>query len=96
MTHGNLDQLSAISVEDVCAVVSEAIARRHGRTETIATDTEILLSGMLDSLTLVNIVAELEQRLGRKLPEDLVVARNFRTPATLHASLSAVLAEESR
>ncbi|WP_018180252.1 acyl carrier protein [Jongsikchunia kroppenstedtii] len=95
-THDHLEQSSAVSVDDVRAVVSEAIARRHGRTEPIENDTEILLTGMLDSLTLVNIVADLERHLGRKLPEDLVVARNFRTPQTLHASVSAVLAGETR
>ncbi|GAC70663.1 acyl carrier protein [Gordonia soli] len=96
MTQESLDGAATLSVDDVAAVVSDAIARKHGRTETIDADTEILLTGMLDSLTLVNIVAELEQRLGRKLPEDLVVARNFRTPATLHASVLAVLDQDAR
>lgn len=93
MTNQNL---GALTVDDVCAVVSEAIVRRHGSAEPIDADTQMLITGMLDSLTLVNIVADLEKRLGRKLPEDMVVARNFRTPTTLHSALTAVLAESVR
>ncbi|WOC12976.1 acyl carrier protein [Gordonia sp. MP11Mi] len=87
------DDLGQFTIDDVCEVVSEAIVRRHGEIDPIDADTQMLITGMLDSLTLVNIVADLEKRLGRKLPEDMVVARNFRTPTTLHAALHAVLAE---
>ncbi|MCF8586914.1 acyl carrier protein [Gordonia sp. HY285] len=87
------DDLGQLAIDDVCEVVSEAIVRRHGKAEPIDADTQMLITGMLDSLTLVNIVAELEKRLGRKLPEDMVVARNFRTPTTLHTAVTAVLAE---
>ena len=87
------DDSGQLTIGDVCEVVSEAIVRRHGKAEPIDADTQMLLTGMLDSLTLVNIVGDLEKRLGRKLPEEMVVARNFRTPTTLHAALDAVLAE---
>ncbi|MCF8568820.1 acyl carrier protein [Gordonia sp. HY002] len=87
------DDSGQLTIDDVCEVVSEAIVRRHGKAEPIDADTQMLLTGMLDSLTLVNIVGDLEKRLGRKLPEDMVVARNFRTPTTLHAALDTVLAE---
>lgn len=90
MTH---DDLAQPTIDDVCEVVSKAIIRRHGGTDPIDADTQMLLTGMLDSLTLVNIVADLERRLGRKLPDDMVVARNFRTPTSLHTALNAVLAE---
>ncbi|GAA4665165.1 acyl carrier protein [Gordonia humi] len=93
MTH---DHPAPLTVDDVCAVVTDAIAARHGRTETIDADTQMLLTGMLDSLTLVAIVAELEKRLDAKLPEDMVVARNFRTPTALHTAVSAVLVENVR
>ncbi|MGO3327672.1 acyl carrier protein [Gordonia sp. (in: high G+C Gram-positive bacteria)] len=87
------DDSGQLTIDDVCEVVSEAIVRRHGKTEPIDADTQMLLTGMLDSLTLVNIVGDLEKRLGRKLPEDMVVARNFRTPTALHVAVDTVLAE---
>jgi len=90
------DHSAPLTVDDVCAVVADAITARHGRTEAIDADTQMLLTGMLDSLTLVAIVADLEKRLGAKLPEDMVVARNFRTPSALHAAVSAVLVENAR
>lgn len=96
MTPTNTQLTEPISVDEVCGIVAAAISRRHGRAETVEPDTEVLLTGMLDSLTLVTIVGDLESRVGRKLPENLVVARNFRTPTTLHTAVSAALAEEPR
>ncbi|MET9198980.1 phosphopantetheine-binding protein [Gordonia sp. NPDC003585] len=95
MTSNNVDT-APVSVEDVCTIVSGAIARRHGHADAVTPDSELLLTGLLDSLTLVNIVADLEQRIGQKLPEDIVVARNFRTPAKLHATVAEVLDGSTR
>ncbi|MFT4043881.1 MAG: acyl carrier protein [Gordonia sp. (in: high G+C Gram-positive bacteria)] len=96
MTQQDSQVSTTITVEEVCAIVSAAIARRSGRAETVEPDTEVLLTGLLDSLTLVNIVAELEERVGQRLPENLVVARNFRTPTTLHAAVGDALGVQSR
>jgi acyl carrier protein len=42
-------------------------------------DGNLFLLGILDSLTVVTLVAELESELGRSIPVDELVPENFRT-----------------
>ncbi|AHH18370.1 hypothetical protein NONO_c35830 [Nocardia nova SH22a] len=79
---------SPLDIEEICAILHTAVAKRHSDSPIrVDPDTELLLTGLIDSLTLVNVVAEIERRTTTKLPESFVVARNFRTPSTLHAAV---------
>lgn len=85
------DTTGEFTVEEVCAVVATCVGPQDGGAKAdIDADTELLLTGMLDSLTIVKIVAELERRLDVSIPESIVVARNFRTPTTLHQAVAEV------
>lgn len=68
-------------VEALCALIEDCVADPGG--EPVRPDTPLLTSGMLDSLTILRIVARVEQEEGVSFPEAAVVAASFRTPATL-------------
>jgi acyl carrier protein len=79
--------MSAInSVEDLCALVQSRITWAPGEApQTLAPDTPLLESGLLDSLTIMEIVTALDKQAGIELPETEIVAANFRTPLALWA-----------
>ncbi|RQO51192.1 acyl carrier protein [Rhodococcus sp. KBW08] len=92
----NIDSPSAPSLDAVCTVIAQAVRSPGAEPTVVGADTELLLTGLLDSLTVVKIVAELERLVGGELPQSLAVARNFRTPASLHAALTRELTESTR
>jgi acyl carrier protein len=47
-------------------------------------DTELLSSRLIDSLSLVTAVTELESRFGFTFPPEALVPETFETPAALH------------
>jgi acyl carrier protein len=47
--------------------------------------TELLGSGLIDSLSLVTAVTQLETRFGFMFPPEALVPETFETPAALHA-----------
>jgi acyl carrier protein len=51
----------------------------------LAGDTELLRSGLIDSLSLVTAVTRLEARFRVTLPAEALVPETFETPATVHA-----------
>lgn len=73
-----------MQVEDVCSLVTRVVRAASGETPEIVPDTPLLLSGLLDSLTIMRIVSEIEADTGVALPESAIVARTFRTPSTIH------------
>lgn len=75
------------TVEDLCVLIGENLHEHH-RSADVAADTPLLMSGLLDSLTIMRIVSEVEQRTGVVFPETAVVAANFRTPTSLWAAIS--------
>ncbi|MFF2083815.1 phosphopantetheine-binding protein [Nocardia sp. NPDC058176] len=82
------DEVGSIEIDEICTILHTAVTKRHSDTVIeVEPDTELLITGLIDSLTLVNVVAELERRTKTKLPESFVIARNFRTPSTLHAAV---------
>lgn len=48
-------------------------------------DTELLGSGLIDSLSLVGVVMRLEERFGFTFPPEELVPGTFETPVALHA-----------
>jgi acyl carrier protein len=73
-----------MQVEDVCSLVTRVVRDASGDAPEIAPDTPLLLSGLLDSLTIMRIVSEIEADAGVALPESAIVARTFRTPSSIH------------
>lgn len=51
--------------------------------ESIEPDTPLLELGILDSLSMVNLLSFLEGNLGVKVPEDQILPENFATPLAI-------------
>jgi acyl carrier protein len=62
-------------VRDVAAVVSEAFARVVGETPARGRETRPADVGSWNSLAHVQLVFEIEQELGIRMPEDVLVSR---------------------
>ena len=58
----------------IAGVIREAVS-----VDVPAYDTDLIETGLLDSLALVSVLAELEQELGYELPLDELDIENFRT-----------------
>lgn len=63
---------------------------RRGRTwSPVAADTPLFESGLLDSLSILHLIAEVERLTGSPVPDHLVLMKHFRTvqaiTATFHA-----------
>ncbi|MEU7717514.1 phosphopantetheine-binding protein [Streptomyces tibetensis] len=77
------------SVDDLCTLIQEyaasplspAAAREDGFE--VTSDLRLLDTGLLDSMSVLTLVVEIEQRCRISIPEDEIVAANFRTPAHL-------------
>ncbi len=66
---------------DVCALIQNEIALDPD--VVVANDTELLLSGLVDSLGVVQIVAWLEDRFAMQIDPADVVFENFETPGRI-------------
>ncbi|MBK3569775.1 phosphopantetheine-binding protein [Streptomyces sp. MBT62] len=76
-------------LESVLAALQEVIPG----TPDLTARTELLDSGLLDSLGIVSVVAVLEERHGAQFPPELLVPESFADAAALTAALAAVLAD---
>lgn len=74
------------TVEDLCVLIAENLNDHHRPAE-ITADTPLLTSGLLDSLTIMRIVAEVEHRTGVAFTDTAMVAANFRTPTSLWGAI---------
>lgn len=75
---------------DPLELVFEALRRVLGEEQQLAHDTDLFALPAFDSLALVALVAELEDRLGRPVDDDLVTPEVFATPGTIARGLVAV------
>ena len=80
------------NVEELCVLIEEIIGESQGSAEDekITPETQLLVSGLLDSLTIMKIITRLEARTGISFPEASVIATNFRTPTALWTAFAAV------
>ncbi|MEV7870648.1 acyl carrier protein [Streptomyces sp. NPDC088124] len=75
-------------VDELCALLQGIISESHGALdEKVEHDTPLLVSGLLDSLTIMRIVARVEATTGVSFPETALVAANFRTPTALWTAI---------
>ncbi|MEV5976606.1 acyl carrier protein [Streptomyces sp. NPDC052114] len=79
------------NVDELCSLIQEIIDEAGGHAdEKVDPGTPLLISGLVDSLTIMRIVARVEQRTGISFPETSVVAANFRTPTALWEAVETV------
>ena len=60
---------------------------RRGRSwSPVAVDTPLFESGLLDSLSILHLIARVEELTGRTVPDQLVVMKHFRTVQAMTAA----------
>lgn len=78
-------------IEELCALIQQVVSEsRDAAGEKVEPQTPLLVSGLLDSLAIMQIVTQVEARTGIAFPETAVVASNFRTPTALWEALGAL------
>lgn len=84
------------SVDDLCQLIREILADTSAPVDVaVEPQTALLVSGLLDSLTIMRIATRIEETAGVVFPESEVVAANFRTPQALWQLVQALRAEKS-
>lgn len=68
---------------DPLALVFDALRRVLGADLALTADTDLFTVPGFDSLALAGLVAELEERIGRPVDDDLVTPDVFATPGTV-------------
>lgn len=84
------------NVHELCALIRGVLAESSAPVDVkIEPTTQLLVSGLLDSLTIMMIVTRVEQNAGVEFPEGEVVAANFRTPSALWDLVVSLRKQES-
>ena len=78
MSRMNIDTSS--TVERVTTALRRTLAL-----DDLHESTELIESELLDSVSVANLILELEQALDISIPESEVTPENFETPSTIHA-----------
>jgi acyl carrier protein len=75
---------------DTQSAITEFITKELaiGRAKELRPDDDLLATGVLDSLGLMQLVLFLEERLGVKVPDEDVVIENFQSVSALTAYLA--------
>ncbi|MEH6379274.1 acyl carrier protein [Streptomyces sp. KLMMK] len=85
------------TVEDLCTLISSKITWGRGEEpRQLQPGTPLLEQGLLDSLSIMQIVAALDAQAGIVLPDTEIVAANFRSPQALWSVLEGLRAEVAR
>ena len=85
------NQLETADEFETCLLhfVNEVLPKldRRGRVwEPVGTDTPLFESGLLDSLSILHLIARVEELTGGTVPDQLVVMKHFRTVAAMTAA----------
>jgi acyl carrier protein len=56
-------------------------------------DDSLIESGLLDSITLVEVIVEIEERIGKSVPQHLLQNENFETINRMVETISAIEAQ---
>ena len=73
--------------EEGLAFLVEFVESRRPDLAPIAVDTDLLRDGIIESLTLVELLSTLEERWGREISLEDVSAGDMRTLSGIHAAL---------
>jgi acyl carrier protein len=74
-------------VQPLLTEVAEVLRSAIPGSPELEADTQLLVGGLIDSLSLVAAVARLEERFAFTFPPELLVPETFETPAALHAAI---------
>jgi acyl carrier protein len=77
----------SLTQESVTKVVADFVRQKCGMSQTIEPNTALLRNGLLDSFALIELIGELEQKLGISLPDGALIPEDFETPAVLYNRL---------
>lgn len=66
--------------------VLPTLDRRGRRWSPVAVDTLLFESGLLDSLSILHLIAQVEQLTGHPVPDHLVLMKHFRTVQAITAT----------
>jgi acyl carrier protein len=83
------DSSAAKFQERLLAFINEVLPRldRHGRSyPLVEPGTPLFTGGLLDSLSILHLIAAIEQLSGRPVPDELVVMKHFQTVETMTAT----------
>ena len=64
-------------------IIQDFISERLLDGQAVATDEDLLLSGLLDSLGVMSLVAHLEKHMDAKIPDQDITIENFSTVDTI-------------
>lgn len=77
-----------VELAQVLTIVREFVARKRGvAADKIGPETALLREGCVDSFQLIELIVDLEKRLGTAIPEGFLIPEDFETPTTLHQRL---------
>ncbi|HEV3136704.1 MAG TPA: acyl carrier protein [Pirellulales bacterium] len=77
-----------VTLDATLDVVRRFVERKRGKSASaIQGDTALLRDGHLDSFSLVELIAELEQQLEISLPDGSLIPEDFETPQVLYDRL---------
>ena len=62
------------------------IQPRAGQAPWVAEDTPLFATGLLDSLSILHLIAVIEGLTGRRVPDELVVMKHFQTVGAVTAT----------
>jgi acyl carrier protein len=80
-----------VSSSEACERITRLVRDTLG-VEVPSVDTDLLEAGLLDSLALVSLLAEIEREFGFELPLETLDVEAFRTVATAAAYVESVFA----
>jgi len=72
-----------MQIKDIIDIVRKNAMMSNLTDDDITDSTSLMLDGILDSLGFLNLVAEIEKRLGAKFPASMITMDNFQTVDTI-------------
>ncbi len=73
-------------VSDLCRFINEDLPVLHPRMKShpnVAEQTPLFSSGTIDSMAILQLIAFVEERIGKKIPMTMVSMRYFETPRVI-------------
>lgn len=79
-----------VAVEQMLGIIREFVREREGTAPKIDAETALLREGVIDSFALVDLIAEIEKKLGVDLPMGTLIPEDFETTRVLCARLEQI------
>ena len=80
-----------VPLSSILDVVRGFVEHKRGKpAQAIGAETPLLRDGYLDSFALVELIAELEKKLGISLPDGSLIPEDFESPTVLYNRLQEI------